>query len=286
MQFMNFSLDKIVKNLSDEDFKYLVEEFGSEKLDLLKQKGAYPYEYLNSFERFNEKKLPTRKYFYSSTKDGKIDDDGKISDGHISLKDYLMCEKMWDKFGIKDMGDYHDHYLKKGVQLLADVFKKFIDTCLKFYGLDPCHYFNFPGLSWDAILKMTGVKLEKISDIDKYLFIEKGLRGGISYIAKRYAKTNNKYMNDYDPKKPSTFMTYLDMNNLYGRAMSEYLPYGGFKCLKNIDGFDVNSVSEKSPIGYFLEVDFEYPDELHELQKDYPLAPEKLAVTSDMLSSC
>ena len=144
MQFMNFSLDKIVKNLSDEDFKYLVEEFGSEKLDLLKQKGAYPYEYLNSFERFNEKKLPTRKYFYSSTKDGKIDDDGKISDGHISLKDYLMCEKMWDKFGIKDMGDYHDHYLKKGVQLLADVFKKFIDTCLKFYGLDPCHYFSSP----------------------------------------------------------------------------------------------------------------------------------------------
>ena len=93
-------------------------------------------------------------------------------------------------------------------------------------------------------------------------------------------------MNDYDPKKPSTFMTYLDMNNLYGRAMSEYLPYGGFKCLKNIDGFDVNSVSEKSPIGYFLEVDFKYPDELHELQKDYPLAPEKLAVTSDMLTSC
>ena len=98
------------------------------------------------------------------------------------------------------MGDYHDHYLKKDVLLLADVFEKFIDTCLKYYGLDPCHYFSSPGLSWDAMLKMTGVKLEKISDIDKYLFIEKGLRGGNSYIAKRYAKANNKCMNYYDLK--------------------------------------------------------------------------------------
>ena len=115
----------------------------------------------------------------------------------------MTCEKIWDKFDIKDMGDYHDHYLKKDVLLLADVFEKFIDTCLKFYGLDPCHYFSSPGLSWDAMLKMTGVKLEKISDIDKYLFIGKGLRGGISYISKRYAKANSKYMNDYDSKKPS-----------------------------------------------------------------------------------
>ena len=117
-----------------------------------------------------------------------------------------------------------------------------------------------------------------------YLFIEKGLREGISYIAKRYAKANNKYMKDNDPTKPSKFITYLDMNNLYGWAMSGYLPYGGFKWLKNVDGFDVNSINKKSPIGYILEVDLEYPDELHELHNDYPLAPEKLAVSSDMLS--
>ena len=95
-------------------------------------------------------------------------------------------------------------------------YEKFIDTCLKYYGLDPCHYFSSPGLSWDAMLKMTGVKLEKISDIDQYLFIEKGTRGGISYITKRYAKANNKYINDYDLEKPSTFITYLDKNKLYG----------------------------------------------------------------------
>ena len=107
---MNSSLDKLVKNLSDEDFKYLVEEFGSKNLELLKQEGAYPYEYMNSFERFNEKKLPARKYFYCSTKDGKIGDDGKISDSPISVKDDLTCEKIWDKFEMKNTGDYYDHY--------------------------------------------------------------------------------------------------------------------------------------------------------------------------------
>ena len=107
------------------------------------------------------------------------------------------------------MGDYHDHYLKKDLLLSADVFENFISTCLKYYGLDPCYYFSAPGLSLDAMLKMTGVKLEKISDIDMYLFIEKGTRGGASCIAKRYAKANNKYMSDYNPNKQSTFITYL-----------------------------------------------------------------------------
>ena len=147
---------------------------------------------------------------------------------------------------MKNMGDYDDHYLKNDVLLLADVSEKFLDTCVKYYGLDPCHYFSSPGLSWYAMLKMAGIKLEKISDIDKYLFMEKELRGGISYIAKRYAKTNNKYTENYDPKKPSTFITYLDKNNLYCWTMSEYLPYGEFEWLKNPDKFDVNSINEKS----------------------------------------
>ena len=128
---MNSSYDKLVKNLSDKDFKYLVEELDSRNLEILKQKGGYPYEYMNNSERFNEEKLPVRKYFFSSTKKGKIDNDGKISDGYLSIEDYLMCEKIWNKFEMKNMGDYHDHYLRKDVLLLADVFEKFIDTCLK-----------------------------------------------------------------------------------------------------------------------------------------------------------
>ena len=128
------------------------------------------------------------------------------------------------------------------------------------------------------MLKMTDIKLEKISDINKYLSTEKGLRGGISYIAKIYAKANKKYINDHDPKKPSTFISYLDMNNLHGWAMSEYLPYEGFKWLQNVDKFDLMSINEKRPIGCFLEVDLEYPDQLLELHNDFPLAPEKRAV--------
>ena len=129
--------------------------------------------------------------------------------------------------------------------MLADVFEKFIDTCLKYYKLDPCHYFSSPGLSWDKVLKITGVKLEKVSDIDQYLFIEKGTRGGVSYVAKRYTKANNKCMCDYDLNKQSTFITYLGKNNLYGRTMSEYVPYREFESLRNVDELDVCQLIKK-----------------------------------------
>ena len=183
---------------------------------------------MDSFKRFNEEKLTDKECFYRSVKDRKTGENGEKLDDHISDEAYLTCPKVWKEFGMKNMGNYHDHYLKKGVLLLADVFEKFIDTCITFYGLGPCQYFSSPGLSWDAMLKMTEIELEKISDIDKYLFIEKGLRGGISYIAKRYAKSYNKYMKVYDSKEPSKFITYLDMNNLYGSGMSRYLSYGKF----------------------------------------------------------
>ena len=117
-----------------------------------------------------------------------------------------------------------------------------------------------------------------------YLFIGKGLGGGISNIAKRYIEVSNKCIKHYDPANPSKFIENLDMNNLYGWAMSGYLPYEGFKWLENVDNFDVNSISEKSLIGYILGVDLEYPDELHVLHNDYPLASEKLANPYDMLS--
>ena len=110
------------------------------------------------FYGFNEEKLLAKKHFYSSIKDEKIGDDGKISDCHIDINDYLACKKTWDKIEMKNMCGYHDHYSKKDVLLLTDVFEKFIDTCLKYYGLDPCHYFSSPGLSWDALLKMTNIE--------------------------------------------------------------------------------------------------------------------------------
>ena len=192
--------------MSDDDFKYVIEEFGSKNVELLKQKGVYSYEYMDSFKRFGAEKLPKKECFYGSVKDRTAGDNGKNLDGHMS-DGHMTCKKNWSQFNMKNIGDYHDHYLKKDVLLLADVFENFIDTSLKYYGLDPCHYFSSPGLSWDAMLKGTGVKLENIFDIDMYLFIEKGFREGISYIAKRYAKANNKYIENYDPTKPSIYIS-------------------------------------------------------------------------------
>ena len=128
--------------------------------------------------------------------------------------------------------------------------------------LDPCHY--SPGLSWDAMLKMTGIESELISDIIMYLFIEKGMRRGISYIAKRYSKANDKYMKCYDDSKQSKFIVYIDANNLYGWEMSQYLGHSVLKWLnqKETDKFDVNSIGENISIGYILEADLKYPGEL------------------------
>lgn len=153
--------------------------------------------------------------------------------------------------------------------------------------LDPCHYFTSPGLSWDAMLKMTNIKLELMTDIDMFQFIEKGLRGGISYIANRYSKANNKYMKEYYENKPSKYIMYLDANNLYGWAMSQYLPTGGFKWMtqKQIDNIDLAKYKEDSKNGLILEVDLKYPQDLHNFHNDYPLAPEKVEVTDSMLSN-
>ena len=210
---MNSSLEKLVKNLSDNYFKYFAEELSFKNLELLKQKDAYPREYMDSFKRFGEEKLSDRECFYISVKDGRTGDNGKKLDCHINDEDYLTCRKIWNEFNMKNMGDYHDHCLKKDVLLLADVFEKFIGTCLKFCGLDLCHYFSSSGLSCDAMLKMTGMRLKKFADIDMYLFIEKGLRGRISCIAKRNAEANNKHMKYYDPKKPSKYISYFFMND-------------------------------------------------------------------------
>ena len=214
MQFMNSSLDALVKYLTNNDFKCLSEEFSRDFLELVKQKGVFPYEHMDSFKKFFEDKLPDRCEFFNSLKDE-----------CFSEKDYSHAINVWNTFKINAMDDYHDLYLKTDVLLLADVFEKFIDTCLEYYGLDPCHYFSTPGLSWDSMLKMTRIELELISDIEMYLFIEERMRRGISYIAKRHSKANNKYIKCYDSSKESKFITYLDANDLYDWEKSQYLPY-------------------------------------------------------------
>ena len=274
-QFMSSSLEKLVSNLPKELLKYTSQTFKNEKLDLMSKKGVYPYDFMDSFEKFNEK-LPPKEEFYSI-----------LNDEHVTDKDYQHAQTVWNTFNLKNMGEYHDLYLKSDILLLADVFENFRKTCLQYYKLDPCHYFTSPGLSWDAMLKMTNIKLELMTDIDMFQFIEKGMRGGTSYIANRYGKANNRYMKTYDEKAPSKYIMYLDANNLYGWAMSQYLPTGGFKWLaKNqIDKIDLAKYKEDSNKGLILEVDLEYPKELHDLHNDYPLAAEKVKVNKDMLSN-
>ena len=198
----------------------------------------------------------------------------------------MHLKDVWNTFNFKTFKDYYNHYSKKDVLLLAGVFEKFISLCLEYYSLDPCHYFSSPGLSWYAMLKMTKVELEKISNADMHLFIERGMRGGLCYVSKRYCKANNEFCRDYDKTNPKVYIKYLDMNNLYGKPMSEYLPYEGFKWVK-VNSETINRVlnrSDNSLHGYFVEVDLEVPEELHNEHNDLPMAPEKLKVEEKMLS--
>ena len=272
---MSSSLDKLASNLPREAFNYTSKQFKDKKFDLIARKGVYPYDYMDSFKKFDETRLPTKEDFYSI-----------LNNEHISDDDYKHAQKVWKTFNIKQMGDYHNLYIKTDTLLLADVFENFRRTCLQYYKLDPCHYFTSPGLSWDAMLKMTDIKLELMTDIDMYQFIEKGMRGGISYIADRYGKANSKYLKEYDKNIPSKYIMYLDANNLYGWAMSQYLPTGNFKWMteKKINKLDLAKYNEHSEKGIIFEVDLEYPKELHDLHNDYPLAPEKIKVKNDMLS--
>ena len=287
--FMSKSLDKLVGNLEDRDFIYTKDYFTDPvQFNLMKRKGVYPYDYMDSFSKFNDTELPHRDDFYSL-----------LTDNNISKDDYSHAQNVWNTFNLRNMGEYHDLYLRTDILLLVDVFENFRKTCLTYYKLDPLHYITSPGLAWDAMLKMTGINLELITDIDMQLFIEKGLRGGISYIAHRHAKANNKYMKNYDPDKQISYLMYLDANNLYGWAMSKPLPYGNFKWVDVNEYYiwsnasyrfekvnpDANGlIPKRKGIGHIYEVDLEYPEELHDLHNDYPCAPEKIKVNDDMLS--
>ena len=205
-----------------------------------------------------------------------------LSDEGITDSDYQHAKQVWDTFNCKDLGDYHDLYLKTDVLLLADVFENFRKTAMATYGLDPAHYLTLPGYSWDALLKLTNVELELLTDSNMYLFIEKGLRGGISMVSHRHAIANNLQMENYDPSQPTSFLQYLDANNLYGWAMSQPMPTRGFEWVNYTD--QILETPVNSGHGYILEVDLDYPPALHADHNDYPLAPDKMTVSKDQMS--
>ena len=267
LKFMSSSLGALVNNLPKDAFKNLLKYFTPKQAEILKQKGFYPYEYMDSIEKFNNTKLPPREAFYS-----------KLSGRGIKEKDYNHAWNVWNTFKMKTFKEYHELYNITDVLLLADVFENFRDLCLKIYGLDPVYYFTAPGLAWDACLKMTDIDLELLSDPNMSLMFEKGIRGGISIISNRYGEANNKYMRKgFNKNKPSKYLMYLDANNLYGCAMSMKLPTHGFKWLT---GGEMEKIYENrhnlNKIPCILEVGLKYPENLHDLHNDYPFCPEKV----------
>ena len=262
IKFMAASLDKLVNNLPKDDFINLGLYYSSDKFNLVARKGVYPYEYMDSLEKLKETKLPPKEAFYL-----------RLNDGGISNEDYAHALKVWRIFKMEYFKDYHELYNKVDVLLLADVFENFRNICLENYELDPAHYYTAPGLSWDAALKVTDVNLELLSDIDRLLMVEKGIRGGVSMVSNRYGKANNKYMGDkFNSNEPSKYIQYLDANNLYGWAMSKPLPTHGFKWMKT------SKLETWELYPCILEVDLEYPKKLHNLHNDYPLAPEQIEI--------
>lgn len=258
---------KIFKNVSNE-FK------DDEQFVLMIQKGIYPYDYIDNYEKLLESKLPKKKDF-----------NNKLTFSKCSDEDYKQAQLVWKTLKCYTFMDYHNIYLKSDVLLLADVWESFREVCFTNYKLDADYYYTAPSLSWDAMLKLTGVNLELITDIDMYLFIESGIRGGMSQISKRYAKANNKEMTEFDETKELSNITYLDANNLYGWAMCEYLPQKDFKWnLENWEKSKIMELDNRGAKGYLFSVDLHIPDELHNHFNGYALAPESQCVLKENLN--
>ena len=234
----------------------------------------YPYEYMDTWERFSETPLPNKEHFYSN-----------LNMEDISDIDYRHAYNVFKGFKLENLGNYHDLYVQSDTLLLADVFNNFRDMCIKEYELDPAHFLSLPGLAWKACLKKTNIELELLTDNDMLLMVEEGIRGGICHSMHRYAKDNNKYMKNYNNNEESSYIQYLDANILYGWAMSKKLPVNGFKWLDNdkpvehvINEEFIKNYNENDKKGYILEVDLKYPKKLRDLHSDLPFLPERMEI--------
>ena len=249
-----------------------------DKFIMLLRKGVYPYEYIDEWDKFNEKVLPGKDSFYSN-----------LTLENISETDYAHANNVFKKFNINNLGEYHDLYVRSDTLLLADIFENFRQSCLENYELDPAHFVSLPGLAWQACLKKTNVELELLADYDMLLMVEEGIRGGICHAIQRYAKANNKYMKDYDREKMSSYIQYLVANKSYGKAMTEKLPVKGFRCMEDISKIDEDFVkvyNKNDNKGYILDVDVDYPSKLQNLHSDLPFLPERMVINNTKKLVC
>ena len=247
--FLDKSLDYLTGTIDDIDRISLKQEFG-ENYQLLCKKGIYPYDYFDNTKKYNEQKLPNKEEFFN-----------EINNKNISDEDYAHAKNVFEKFECKNLLDYSILYLKTDLCHISNVF--------------PRHSYTLPGFSWQAMLKLTKIELELISDSDMYLFLMDTIRGGISVCNKKHVVADNKYIDKNT--KNNKYILYLDTNNLYGYSMIQSLPYKNFKWSNNL-------ALDKIQIGIY-EVDIEIPKELHNKFKDYPVAPEIKNIPENMLSN-
>ena len=267
-KFMYSSLDSLTKNLvSGGKQLFGFEDYLELKYELLTRKGIYPYEYVSSWDHFEETQLPPIEAFYR-----------KLNMSSISSDDYQHAQRVWKEFRIHNLGDYHDLYLRTDVVVLANVYDAFRETCLEHYKLDPVHFYTSPGLAWKTCLKHTGIRLKLLTDPDMLLMFESGIRGGITQAVRKYAAANNPYMgNKFDPNEDTTYLQYLDANNLYGWAMSQPLPTGGLRWI-DTEPNEISELATRTDKGYILEVDVSYPKELHNPHNDLPFMCERIEI--------
>ncbi|KAJ8915327.1 hypothetical protein NQ315_008211 [Exocentrus adspersus] len=274
-RFLPKSLDKLSQNLQSHQYIETRRHFQEdEQFNLIRQKGVFPYTYTDSMQKLEEKQLPSKEKFFND-----------LTNESLSDKDYERANKVWNTFKCETLGDYAYVYLKSDVLLLADVFENFRKVCLEQYKLDPAHYLTAPSLSWDAMLLYTRIDLELLTDIDMLHFFRKGIRGGVSQCSMRKAVANNKFLANYDPSKPDSYIMYLDATNLYGAAMKDYLPTGDFRWVneQELENFNYLDVEDNSPKGYVLEVDLEYPQNLHDTHDQLPFCPEQFTPPNSKL---
>ena len=223
-KFLNSSLDNLVSLLDRNNDFDILKSIYTENLDLLMQKSFYPYEYIDSIEKFSQTTLPEKEFFYSS-----------LTNSHISEENYEHAKKVWNSClgEEKSLLNYTLFYNKLDVILLATVFEKFRNTCMLNFELDPTSYISLASFSFDAMLRMTGANIELLTNVDMFLFCEKSVRGGITEVLTRYARCNNKYVPEsFNPNKESSYLMGFDVNSMYATVMQEKLPIDDFKFLK------------------------------------------------------